>query len=715
MKKNIFPYVLFLCCFFSAIISFSCSFVGKADASTLISADPVVSRNVPAFTSDDCAGSHPASLANNSSYDDQWRSCNATPSASVPVTLTYDMSGVASASRKNVVLAWYNDPATGAYDHTLISVNAYNIPGDYTIQANAAAGGGSPPASGWTTLATVTGNVYHSRQHSLNLTGYNWVRLSVTRSEGSVLNFDVAVNMDIHDVSGGTTDDWIFFGDSITQQAFLHNSTYGGTFSKSINTFNSSYFPVYESGGLGGFLAADGAANINTWLPLFPGKFVTLNYGTNDANGMVSGTTFYNNMKTLVQAVINAGKIPIIPTIPWGCTANITNTISSLNAKITQLYSDFPQIIKGPDLYTFFSTHQSEISGDCIHPTDPAGYTDYLTQWVNSVETSVYTAPSVSTSPVGGSVSSAQAVTLTASKTGSTIYFTTDGSTPTTASTVYSSPITISATKTLKALAVDQAGNQSDIATNTYTFATSSTASSSTVSSPVSSVSIAQPSNPNILPGWSKVISVGPHFFGTPSFISGSLDASGAQTFIDPYAVHDDINVSIQKSNLDSLISMPSPIPFPWAHGYNTVSDIYNYSVTSAFNGYPIPSFDKPVTIILPFTQSLLPQGEKPFLAWYNLKIQRWEILPNNVINWQTHTIATTTKQYSYFAVVYPSAISKLTSQSTTLGTETKRQDDSATLEMKITTVTPTPEFIKSESVQKKTLPHKSCLLFICW
>jgi hypothetical protein len=686
-------------------------------ASSPIASDPVISRNIPAYTSDDCFGTKLASLANNSSYNDYWRSCNATPSAGTPVTLTYDISGVAAASRKNVVLAWYNDPVTGAYDHTLINVNAYNVPGDYTIQANAAAGGGSPPASGWVTLTTVTGNVYHSRQHSLNLTGYNWVRLSVTSSEGSVSNFDVAVNMDLHDVSNGIADDWIFYGDSITQQAFLHENTYGGTFSQAINSFNSSYFPIYESGGIGGFTSTNAVANISTWLNLFPGKFVTLNYGTNDANTQISASTFYSNMKTMVQDIINAGKIPIIPTIPWGCTANISSGVASLNAEITQLYSDFPQIIKGPDLYTFFNNHQSDISGDCIHPTDPAGYSDYMTQWINTMETAVYTVPTLTVSPSGGNVSSTQTVTLSASKTGTTIYYTTDGSTPTIASSVYASPLTVSSTETIKALGVDQAGNQSDIASNTYTFPTPTSTptptttpqSTSTTTGMPSSSSSSGPSDPNVLSGWSKPIMAGPHHVGTVSFIQG---AGNGKAFISNNAVHDDVNVSIQKAQISDLENTSSPIPFPWVQGFNTVSDIYNYSVISAFNGYPIPVFDKPVTVILPFNASLLPSGEKPSLAWYDTLANRWKVLPTTVINWQQREIAGTTTKFSYFAVVYPRKQAVLP-KTATLGTTIAVQDISATLVPKTK-----PKLLDRSS--KAGSSHllsskKKCFLFICW
>lgn len=77
-------------------------------------------------------------------------------------------------------------------------------------------------------------------------------------------------------------------------------------------------------------------------------------------------------------------------------------------------------------------------------------------------------APSTTASPGGGTYTSAQGVTLTANET-ATIYYTTDGTTPTTSSTVYSGPITISSTTTLKFFAKDSAGNSESVKTETYT------------------------------------------------------------------------------------------------------------------------------------------------------------------------------------------------------------------------------------------------------
>jgi Legume lectin domain/Chitobiase/beta-hexosaminidase C-terminal domain/Fn3 associated len=79
--------------------------------------------------------------------------------------------------------------------------------------------------------------------------------------------------------------------------------------------------------------------------------------------------------------------------------------------------------------------------------------------------------PTPTFSPVPGDYTSAQSVTISTTWPNSTIYYTTDGSTPTTSSTVYTGPIPISSTTTLKAFATASGLTNSFLISGTYTIA----------------------------------------------------------------------------------------------------------------------------------------------------------------------------------------------------------------------------------------------------
>jgi N-acetylneuraminic acid mutarotase/LysM repeat protein len=93
----------------------------------------------------------------------------------------------------------------------------------------------------------------------------------------------------------------------------------------------------------------------------------------------------------------------------------------------------------------------------------------------SAVATAVYTIslPAAATptfSPATGAYASAQNVALSDASTGATIYYTTNGTTPTTASAVYSGPIAVSSTEILEAIAAASGYNNSAVATAVYTF-----------------------------------------------------------------------------------------------------------------------------------------------------------------------------------------------------------------------------------------------------
>ena len=100
--------------------------------------------------------------------------------------------------------------------------------------------------------------------------------------------------------------------------------------------------------------------------------------------------------------------------------------------------------------------------------------TSYLGVDDLSVVTSALAYAAPSTSLASGTYTTAKSVTLSSSNAG-TIYYTLDGSTPTTASLVYSAPLAISSTTALKAIqavtsAYIQGSVLTDVSTYTYTF-----------------------------------------------------------------------------------------------------------------------------------------------------------------------------------------------------------------------------------------------------
>ena len=95
-------------------------------------------------------------------------------------------------------------------------------------------------------------------------------------------------------------------------------------------------------------------------------------------------------------------------------------------------------------------------------------YDNYVIPYEGETPTTVST-PTFSLA--GGTYTTEQTVTISCATSGATIYYTTNGSKPSTSSTMYNGAITISETTTLKAIAVKD-GRESSVAEATYTINT---------------------------------------------------------------------------------------------------------------------------------------------------------------------------------------------------------------------------------------------------
>jgi len=332
-------------------------------------ANPVISRNVPAFS-----GGGTASHGNDDAYWTAWQS-------GAPDYLAYDLSGVPAEQRQKVIAVWYND---SSYDNLGGYVSRNEEPIDYVIEINKAAGG-SCPADGWETAVTVTDNGLSSRQHLVEMNGANWIRIRVTKAMGDRVKF----NFDVHDASQGVYDSWIFFGDSITASGMV--ISWGTSYAAFINRLDPRYTPIAQNGGIGGIASPHGRESIDGWLKDSPVRYVSIAYGTNDCWGNPNNAeAYYDNTKYMIDAVLNLGKIPVLPTIPSSTNADVGPNVGYYNEKIKQLYTEYSdKIVRGPDFEVFFQEHPDLLSADGVHPSSE-GYEGMRQLWAETMYETVY-------------------------------------------------------------------------------------------------------------------------------------------------------------------------------------------------------------------------------------------------------------------------------------------------------------------------------------
>lgn len=203
-------------------------------------------------------------------------------------------------------------------------------------------------------------------------------------------------------------DEWIFFGDSITGMTMGSGA---GSFSERVNALNPNVYPIQYNEGVSNLTTGRAIKSLQTAIRRHPSaKYVAISLGTNDSNwnGVNCKNNpdgFYQDYANLVQYVLNANKIPVVPTLP---SAYIEKCGWSNVAQIQKLYVNFPQIIPGPDLWNHFwigpdGTHSSRTPQQIewfpeIHPST-TGKDEYRRVWAEEMVKRVYPTPSPTPTP----------------------------------------------------------------------------------------------------------------------------------------------------------------------------------------------------------------------------------------------------------------------------------------------------------------------------
>jgi hypothetical protein len=304
---------------------------------------PLISYNVPAFTGSG-ANSNPAK-ANDDDPMTTWG-----PST-LPGWLAYDLSKVPVAQRQSVLVAW-NAEHSGCYLCTPAAYMA--MPIDYTIEINTAASAASAPTTGWTEVARVTGETHGTFEIPVALAGANWIRVSV--SKGSDPAGGVAIEFDVFSTPSGATDSWLFMGDSITYMTMQYP---WNDLPQLVHKARADRWPAVIDAAIGGTNTTTAMAVIDATMAGFPGRYVVLAYGTNDHSNEL-------HMEELVQHVIAAGKVPVVPHMPWADGKLTEGPL--INAQIDALYVKYPAILKGPDLWAAFLNRTDYIAAGDVHP-----------------------------------------------------------------------------------------------------------------------------------------------------------------------------------------------------------------------------------------------------------------------------------------------------------------------------------------------------------
>jgi lysophospholipase L1-like esterase len=272
---------------------------------------------------------------------------------------------------RRILVSW-----TSSSNHDYFE-QLYGAPVDYRIETSADSRDGRDGT--WRTAASVSGNPVRSRAHAVDFAGQRWVRLVVTRLADKVNPWGLFLDeIDVHDLSWGGDDVWLFLGDSITAGVFDRSTPHQPSFAEEIARAHPGYHPALIDAGLCRARAGDALARLDEILALNPdARVVAVDLGANDGDPRALGEA----LAAIIARLKAAGRIPVLGRIPFQ-TSYDQDYVAPKNEVLDALVAS-QGLLPGPDLYAWFKAHPDRLA-DGLHPDD-AGSVQMSRLWADAV------------------------------------------------------------------------------------------------------------------------------------------------------------------------------------------------------------------------------------------------------------------------------------------------------------------------------------------
>lgn len=334
-----------------------------------------------------------------------------------------------------------------------VNNNAFNMP-DYDVTVSAAftampvyTVSCTTPANGTLSVSPTSG--YNGVEVTITATpnsGYELATLTATDDEGEITITDNKFNIRNSNVTVAATFtpvivyEWVpvAIGDLTGSDIFVIVGSHSGTYAMTNNN-------------------GTGSAPTATSVTISGGKItstVTDNMIWNISGNSTDGYTFYPNGTTSTWLYCNTTA---------SSSSNNNMRVGTGSRKVFKQDASNHLLTKDTytDRYVSVYSSGSDWRGYVSSSTEPTTVAFYKRVIPAAVETPVI-------SLATGTYNTNQSVTITCATDGATIYYTTDGTTPTSSSTEYTEAISITQTTTLKAIAI-KGDDESNVASATYT------------------------------------------------------------------------------------------------------------------------------------------------------------------------------------------------------------------------------------------------------